>query len=516
MTVESGTGSGTRATVVEDAKPPALDEIHYGEFFIGGEWRRPSSSDRIDVVSPRTEQVIASVAAAVEEDIDAAVSAARVALTSGPWTRFTLEDRIRVLGNLSAEFERRKAEIASLVTEEMGCPIALSRVMQAGTPKMFIDSALEVATRYPWRETRATDLGTALISRRPVGVVAAIVPWNAPLSAAMLKLAPALVSGCTVVLKPAPETPLSAYLLADMLHTAGLPPGAVNIVAAGRRASEHLVGHPGVDKVAFTGSTVTGRRVAELCAQNFRRVTLELGGKSAAIVLDDADLDVVTNALRLGSFRNSGQVCSLKTRIIVSKRRHDEVVQGLIDLVKTMPVGDPRSEATEIGPLVTARQRDRVEGYIKAGSDEGASIVLGGGRPAHLARGWYVEPTIFTGVTRDARIAQEEIFGPVVSVLSADGEDDAVAIANSTSSGLNGAVFSADPRHALSVAERFDTGTVEINGTGTGRFGPMGGWKASGLGRENGPEGIDSFVEITAFGIPRETVPSAARQDAAR
>jgi betaine-aldehyde dehydrogenase len=289
-----------------------------------------------------------------------------------------------------------------------------------------------------------------------------------------------------------------------MLQAVGLPPGVVNIVAAERRASEYLVAHSGVNKVAFTGSTLTGRRVAELCAASYRRVTLELGGKSAALVLDDADLGLVSESLRMGSFRNSGQVCSLKTRIVVSRRRHDDLVQQLIDLVHTMPVGQPMDEATQIGPMVSSRQRDRVENYIATGRREGASVALGGGRPGHLARGWYVEPTIFTGVRRDATIAREEIFGPVVSVMAAENEDDAVEIANSSTYGLSGAVFSADPLHALAVAQRIETGTVEINGASTGRYAPQGGWKSSGIGREVGPEGIDAYVEITAFGVPAD------------
>ncbi len=481
-----------------------LDDTHHDRLFIGGEWRSPAGSERIEVISPATEETIASVAAGSEDDIDAAVRAARSALESGPWPEYTVGERIELLRHLSGEFERRKEEIARLITLEMGCPISLSRPMQAAAPKLWIDSAIEVAESYPWREVRTSATGTGLILRRPVGVIAAVIPWNAPLSTAMIKLAPALLAGCTVILKPAPETPLSAYLLAEMVQTAGFPPGVVNIVAAGRQASEHLVAHKGVDKVAFTGSTTTGRRVAELCAVDFRRITLELGGKSAAIVLDDADLGLVSQSLRLGSFRNSGQICSLKTRIVVSRRKHDELVQELIALVQTMPVGDPSDEATQIGPMVTARQRDRVEGYIATGLREGASIALGGGRPEHLPRGWYVEPTIFTGVQRDATIAQEEIFGPVLSIIQADDENDAVKVANSSIYGLSGAVFSADPDHALAVAQRLESGTVEINGASAGQFSPMGGWKSSGLGRELGPEGIDAFVETTSFGLPAE------------
>jgi aldehyde dehydrogenase (NAD+) len=477
---------------------------HAGHLFIDGEWRTPSSRDQIEVVSPATEEVIASVAAGVEADMDVAVDAAHRALHHGPWGLSNLDERIEVIQRLSSEFGRRKEEIAALVSAEMGCPISLSRTMQAEAPKWWIDSTVDVATSYPWREVRRSETGTGLVVRRPVGVVAAVVPWNAPLTAAIVKLAPALLAGCTAIVKPSPEAPLSAYLLAEMLQTVGLPPGVVNIVAADRRASEYLVAHPGVDKVAFTGSTLTGQRVAELCAASYRRVTLEVGGKSAALVLDDADLGLVAESLRLGSFRNSGQVCNLKTRIVVSRRRHDELVQKLIELVHTMPVGEPMDERTQFGPLVTSRQRDRVENYIAAGRREGASVALGGGRPTHLPRGWYVEPTIFTGVQRDATIAQEEIFGPVVSVITAENEEDAVDIANASTYGLSGAVFSADPLHALAVAQRIETGTVEINGASAGRYAPQGGWKSSGIGREVGPEGIEAYVEITAYGLPAD------------
>jgi aldehyde dehydrogenase (NAD+) len=322
----------------------------------------------------------------------------------------------------------------------------------------------------------------------------------------MAKLAPALLAGCTVVLKPAPETPLDSYLLAEMLQRVGIPDGVVNIVPAHRDASEHLVTHPGVDKVTFTGSTAAGRRIASLCGQDLRRVTLELGGKSAGIVLDDADLNATVESLRLGSFRNSGQICTLKTRLLVPRGLVNEFVDQLVAMVAAMPVGDPHDAATEVGPLVSARQRDRVEGYIHVGSDEGAKVALGGGRPEGLNRGWFVEPTIFVDVEASMRIAQEEIFGPVAAVLAYDTDDEAIAIANHTPYGLRGAVYTRDPERGLDVARQIRTGTVELNGSPVGATAPIGGFKSSGLGREAGPEGLTEYLEHRSIGLPAEVL----------
>jgi acyl-CoA reductase-like NAD-dependent aldehyde dehydrogenase len=289
-----------------------------------------------------------------------------------------------------------------------------------------------------------------------------------------------------------------------MLLDAGLPAGVINIVPADRAVSEYLVTHPGVDKVAFTGSTAAGRRIAALCGQDLRRVTLELGGKSAAVILDDADLETTVERLRMGSLRNSGQVCSLKTRLVVSTRRERELLDRLVALLESMPVGDPHDPATQIGPMVAARQRRVVENYIKIGLEQGAKIVAGGGRPPGLDRGWFVEPTIFSGVEADMRIAQEEIFGPVLAVITYDDEDEAIAIANNSSYGLNGSIFTSDLERGLELARRIRTGTVELNGNSAGYHAPMGGFKSSGIGRESGPEGFDPYIELKAIGLPRE------------
>ncbi|MDR7161938.1 betaine-aldehyde dehydrogenase [Arthrobacter sp. BE255] len=420
----------------------------------------------------------------------------------------SLAERVAILKRLRELLVERSEELAQLITAEMGCPITQSRNIQVVNPIGILDAYLETAETYPFRTVRRSANGQALITRAPVGVVAAVVPWNVPASLTAQKIVPALLAGCTVVLKPAPETPLDAYFLARLLSEAGLPPGVVNVVPADREVSEYLVSHPGVNKVTFTGSSVAGRRIAEVSAHDLRRVTLELGGKSAAIILDDADMDAAVSALRIGSFRNSGQVCSLKTRLLVPSQLEDEFLDRLGAMIDTMPVGDPRDPATQIGPLVSARQRQRVEGYIASGIAEGARLVRGGGRPSGLDKGWFVEPTVFTGVDPDATIAQEEIFGPVVSVIPYQNEDEAIAIANNSDYGLNGSVFTTDIERGLRVAGRMQTGTVELNGNPAGFRAPMGGVKQSGIGREFGPEGIDAYIELKSIGIPKELADS--------
>jgi len=484
----------------------------FGRLFIGGKWVEPVSGSQIEVVSPATEEVVACVPSASRDDVDRAVAAARKAFDAGPWPRMTLAERTKVLIRFRDLYAEQQDVIAHLVTEEMGCPISLSPSIQATTPRLILEAYLELAPDYPFTAVRRAATGSAVVIREPVGVVAAVVPWNVPQSVSMQKLAPSLLAGCTVVLKPAPETPLDAYLLAELLQQAGVPDGVVSVIPADREVSEYLVTHPGVDKVTFTGSTAAGRRIASLCGQDLRRVTLELGGKSAAIFLDDADFDAAVESLRYGSLRNSGQVCSLKTRLVVSRRRERDLLDRLVTLLESMPVGNPSDPATQIGPMVSARQRHVVENYLQIGRDQGAQIVAGGGRPAGLDRGWYVEPTIFAGVQPGMRIAQEEIFGPVLSVLTYDSEDEAVAIANNSSYGLNGAVFTADLNHAIEIARRIRTGTVELNGNPAGLHAPMGGYKCSGIGREAGYEGFDPYVELKSIGVPRELADTISPQ----
>lgn len=476
----------------------------YTNFFIGGEWVEPATGDTIEVVSPFTERVLAQIPAGSRADVDRAVRAAREAFDGGPWPRMSLPERMDVVRRFGKVITEHRESIAKLITEEMGCPITQTVASQSGAAIALIDTNLDLVEQYAWRTVRRSNSGNALVTREPIGVVAAVVPWNAPLSVAMLKLVPALLAGCTVILKPSPEAPLSSYFLADMVQAAGFPAGVVNIVTADRAESEYLVTHPGVDKVSFTGSTLAGRRIASLCGNDLRRYTLELGGKSAAIVLDDADLDGAVQSLRTHSFRYNGQACTNKTRIIVSRRREKDLTDRLAAMVEGLRVGDPFDQSTEIGPLVSRQHRERVEGCIAAGREEGATVVVGGGRPAEFERGMFVEPTLFTNVTPDRRIAQEEIFGPVVGVLVVDDEDEAIAVANDSAFGLSGAVFGADPEHALTVARRIQTGTVEINGNGAGFHAPFGGFKHSGIGREAGVEGFDAFVELKSYGISPE------------
>ena len=476
---------------------------NYTKLYIDGVWVAPATTEVIEVVSPATQAMIAQVPAASNADIDRAVEAARRAFDEGPWPQLPLEERIEALGRLSVALEARLEELAQTVTAEMGCPITQSRRIQAARAKDRLDSFLALAREYPFRSVRTSAAANALVTREPIGVVAAIVPWNVPQPTTMLKLPPALLSGCTVVLKPAPETPLDSYLLADAISEAGLPPGVVNIVPAHREVSEYLVTHAGVDKVSFTGSTAAGRRIAALCGADLRPVTLELGGKSAAVILDDADLATAVESLRSGSLPNSGQICSAKTRIVVSRSQQSELLERMSAMMASMRVGDPADAETEIGPMVSSRQRERVEGYIQAGRQAGAKVVLGvGGRPAGLGQGWYVVPTLFADVDPSMTIAQEEIFGPVLVVTAYDKDEEAIAIANDSRYGLNGAVFSSDPERALRVASQIRTGTVEINGKPAGMQSPAGGFKESGIGREGGLEGFDAYVETRSISLP--------------
>jgi aldehyde dehydrogenase (NAD+) len=481
-----------------------IQQTIFERIFIGGEWVTPSSNEILEVTNPHSGETFARVAAGTEADMDTAVEAARKAFDRGPWPGMTLDQRIEVLHRLSQLIGEHVEEFAGLVTDEMGCPITQSRGFQSSGAKLVLDSFLELAPDYPWSSYREGPTGRALVVREPVGVVAAIVPWNAPLQISMMKLAPTLLSGSTMVLKPDPKTPLDAYRLADLLVEAGLPEGVVSVVPADRAASEYLVRHKDVDKVTFTGSTAAGRRVASFCGGDLKRVTLELGGKSAAVVLDDADVSGAAESLRLGSLRNSGQVCSLKTRILVPSSRESEFLDAFSAVVRSMPVGDPRDPLTQIGPLVSETQRSRVEDYIALGIKQGARVVLGGGRPTDLNDGYYVQPTIFSGVKPNMTIAQEEIFGPVVSVITYDNEDEAVAMANDSNYGLNGSVFTADPERGVKVARRIRTGAVEINGNPVGFYAPLGGFKSSGIGREAGIEGIDAYVEAKSIGVPRD------------
>jgi betaine-aldehyde dehydrogenase len=397
-------------------------------------------------------------------------------------------------------YASRLAEMAEVITTEIGAPISFSRLAQAPAPWMQIEAFLAIAREYPWEESRPGALGADVIVRRePIGVVAAIPPWNVPQFTTMSKVIPAILAGNTVVVKPAPESPLDCYLMAELLVEAGLPSGVVNIVAGGREVGAHLVAHPGVDKVAFTGSTAAGRTIAAVCGEQLKRVSLELGGKSAAVVLEDADLAAATEGITFVGLMNSGQACVATTRVLAPRSTYAEVVDALAAAVSAMPVGDPMDPATAIGPMVAQRQQERVEKYIALGQEEGARVVVGGnGRPDGLDRGWYVRPTVFAEVDNRMRIAQEEIFGPVLSVIAYDDVDDAVRIANDSPYGLGGTVFTRDQAAGLDVARRIRTGTIGVNTYTMDFAAPFGGVKDSGIGREFGPEGLSEYTELKA------------------
>jgi aldehyde dehydrogenase (NAD+) len=466
--------------------------------FIGGTWTKPASDAVLEVVSPHTEEVVARVPEGSAADIDAAVGAARKAFDEGPWPQLAPAERIDVVQNLSGLYAAKLGEMAEVITTEIGTPISFSNLAQSPAPWMQIEAFLNIAREFPWESTRPGALGAdVMVRHEPVGVVAAIPPWNVPQFTVMSKLIPALLSGCTVVVKPAPESPLDCYLLAELLQEAGVPEGVVSIVAAGREAGEHLVSHPGVDKVAFTGSTAAGRRIGAICGEQLKRCSLELGGKSAAIVLDDADLASTLEGLKFIGLMNSGQACVAQTRVLVSRDRHDAFASALAEAVDGMKVGDPMDPATELGPMVAQRQQERVEKYVALGQEEGAQLLTGGsGRPDGLDNGWYVRPTVFANVDNRMRIAQEEIFGPVLSVIPYDDVDDAVRIANDSDYGLAGTVWTGDQEAGVEVARRVRTGTYGVNTYTMDFAAPFGGYKASGIGREFGPEGLAQYSEL--------------------
>ena len=475
------------------------------QLYIGGEWVQPSGTGTIDVVSPATEEVIARVPDGTTGDIDRAGAAARQAFDAGPWPRMAPSERADVMAALSGLIQARFQEFATTITEENGSPVSWSVMGQVFSATMALDFYTGLAREYAFVDERTGMMGPALVRKEPVGVVGAIVPWNVPLFVTMLKLGPAMAGGCTVVLKPAPETPLDAYLLADCLQEAGVPPGVVNIVVAGREVGEHLVTHPDVDKIAFTGSTQVGRWIGGVCGSQLKRCSLELGGKSAAIVLEDADLAATVRGLRFASLLNNGEACVAMSRVLAPRSRYDDVAEALGAMADGLRVGDPADAETYIGPMVSARHRERVHSYIELGVAEGATVAAGGpGAPPGLDSAGYVRPTVFRDVSNDMRIAREEVFGPVLCVIPYDDEDDAVRLANDTDYGLAGSVWTSDVGHGLDVARRIRAGTFGINGFAPDIAVPFGGFKSSGLGREYGPEGLSEYVELqSVYGAAR-------------
>lgn len=465
-------------------------------FFIDGEWVQPLSSRRLDVFSPVTEEKLMTYPEAGPADMDRAIAAARRAFDHGPWPRMSAQERASYLRRVAALITARLDEIAWAWTLQVGAPISLTRKLVPQNATLFSHYA-DLIERHPLLEHRTRDDGGEVrILREPIGVCAAISPWNAPMVLLSYNIAAGLAAGCCMVAKPSPETPLEAYIMAECIEQAGLPRGVFNLVPAGREAGDHLVRHPSVDKVAFTGSTAVGKHIMRVCADRLARVSLELGGKSAAVLLPDADFAKTMPSLMVYSMPITGQVCFSLTRLLVPNARKREFLNTFLPAVQAIKVGNPADPATQMGPLAMERQRERVEGYIAAGRAGGARLVCGGGRPRGLTKGWYIEPTVFDDVTPDMKIAQEEIFGPVVSVIGYDDEDDAAAKANATPYGLNGAVYSADPERGFAFARRMRTGGLTVNGLIVDPKHPFGGYKESGIGREGGPEGLDNYLEI--------------------
>lgn len=475
---------------------------HFTQIFIGGRRVAPHGNQKIEIRSPYDGEIVGSAPLAEKEDVDLAVTAARQAFDHGPWPRVSVQERMDVMKRFFDMYELRAAEFANLVTHEMGAPLWFAKNVQLLIRNQSL-AYFEAAEAFPWEQRRpGFPEGNSLWLREPVGVVAAVIPWNAPHQVALAKLYPALIAGCTVVLKLAPETALDGQFLGELFTDAGLPGGVLSILAADRDVSEHLVTHPAVDKIAFTGSTLAGRRIASLAGERLKRVSLELGGKSAAIVLPDANIETTVNALRYRSFPNNGQVCVAQTRVLVPEKIYSDFADAMVADVSTMIVGDPSLETTFLGPVVSERQRQRVLDYIRIGVSEGARVAAGGtGMPDGLNHGTFVKPTVFTNVDNSMRIAQEEIFGPVVALIPYAEVDDAVRIANDSDFGLSGSVWTSDVEAGEKIARRIRTGGVVVNGAPGDLLAPFGGFKQSGIGREFGSEGLGHYTEHKAISL---------------
>ena len=465
------------------------------QFYINGQWAAPKGGKAIDVINASTEEVMGRVPEGTQDDVNAAVAAARAAFDS--WSARPAAERAAYLQKIHEGLKARMEEIGRLIAGEVGMPVKLATMIQAGSPTATFGLYAKMLGSFAFEEK----VGNSLVLREPVGVVAAITPWNYPLHQIAAKVAPALAAGCTVVLKPSEVAPLNAFVLAEIIHAAGLPAGVFNLVTGyGPVVGEAMAAHPEVDMVSFTGSTRAGKRVSELASATVKRVALELGGKSAAVVLEDADLAAAVKGTINACFLNSGQTCSAHTRLLVPESKYDEAAKIAVEVAKGFTVGDPFGGTAKLGPLVSEVQRERVRGYIRRGIEEGAELLAGGAdAPAGLPKGYYVKPTIFGRVKPDATIAQEEIFGPVLSIITYKDEDEAVKIANATPYGLGGGVWSKDEEHAKKVAKRMRTGQVDINGGPFNLQAPFGGFKQSGNGRELGRFGLEEFLEYKSL-----------------
>jgi aldehyde dehydrogenase (NAD+) len=479
---------------------------HAGQLFIGGEWVDPVCTTSFTVLNSATEEQFETVAEADERDIDRAVMSAREAFDRGPWARMSHAERAQYVLAMADEIDKIQVANACTWTVETGVLYQNAKGMASGLGDLFRSYAAFAGT-YPFQTTTVPKQGgsVAFVIREPVGVVGAIIPWNGAPFLIANKVAPALLAGCTIVVKSSPEAPGSGHLLAEVGRKVGLPPGVINFVTADRQASEHLVRNPGVDKITFTGSTAAGRRIAALCAERIARCTLELGGKSPAIIFDDYDLETAANAIASRSILQTGQVCWSIARVIVSRHRHDALVDALSANFQKVRVGDPFDSEVNMGPLAMGRQRDRVEAFIQKGKAEGAVLATGGQRPPHLGRGYFIEPTVFGNVDNQSTIGREEVFGPVLAVVPVKDTDEALAVANDTIFGLNAAIFTHDVGKAFAVARNIRAGTVGHNGVRRELSLPFGGFKQSGFGREGGAEGLQEYLEtkvVILDGVP--------------
>lgn len=479
--------------------------IDIDTIYVGGQWVAPSTTERIAIQSPATGERVGSIIPAGESDVDHAVTAARAAFDDPHgWSNWEPAARGAVLNEFGRQYRLAAQDVARTVSQQNGMPISQAALLEGAVPAMLLSYYAGLIEQLPVSEARESPIGArTLVSHAPVGVVAAITPWNVPQTQSAFKYAPALAAGCTVVLKPSPGTPLDALLLAEIAEKAGLPAGVLNVLPGGTDVGRALVASAGVDKVSFTGSTSAGREVASVCGRQLKPVTLELGGKSAAVILDDPGLDLSEFADRLfaATLFNTGQMCFASTRILAPRKRYDEIVDFFTAMAQSLVIGDPLDPNTQIGPLASSAQRQKVELYIAQGIADGGTVTTGGKRPPHLPHGYFIEPTIFTGLDNSSAVAREEIFGPVLTVTAYDDEDDAIRIANDTEYGLGGTVWSPDHDHAVAVAARIQSGTVGINHYLPDVAAPYGGIKNSGMGRELGPEGLQAFQHVKSIFI---------------
>tara|TARA_Y100001968_G_C19427248_1_gene755047 strand:+ start:1205 stop:2623 length:1419 start_codon:yes stop_codon:yes gene_type:complete len=465
------------------------------KLYIDGKWVETLGGGSITVINPATEEVFGKVPIGTAEDVDSAVFAAKKAFPE--WSNTTIEERSEILNDISSAIKDRGEELARLITSEVGTPIDYSRMAMVGTPRVVARSYSKILQDFEWEE----EIRNSLVVKEPIGVVGMITPWNFPLHQIIGKVAPAIAAGCTMVLKPSKEAPLNAFVLADILHEIGLPRGVFNLVSGhGSEIGEAIAGHPDVDMISFTGSTKAGVRVSELAAASVKRVTLELGGKSANIVLDDADFPRAASSAIHACFGNSGQECSALTRLLIPENSKDEVIEVISRKIGRYTVGDPMDNSNKCGPLVSKRQQDSVSEFISTGKNEGATLVAGGeGMPEGLERGFFVKPTVFADVTPEMTLFREEIFGPVLSITTYSSEEEAIELANDSEYGLSGGVWSGDLDRAMDVAKKLRTGQVSINGGAFNVTAPFGGYKQSGLGREMGIHGLEEFLEIKSI-----------------